>query len=1213
MTLSAAFTVEGIANPAAHHVAFGSTVDLALTSTDGATSIIWEIMACSESSEPIPTLTTAGSPSGATASFVFPADSGDTLGRTFLVRCTVSNQIRGSNGAYESAIEYAVIGAENSQGELPIVPGEKNYRHGTHGWAPEINRALNNSGGGGGGSGGGWTDDGSIVRLTTTGDSVAIGTASLSGTEKLRVLGNSRFEQVAASAGNPKAFYVSGAAHTALTSGAEIIDFDLALDRTVQRGTGAVTTQRAVVVRAPTYGFVGASVVTDAATLAITAAPTAGTNATITNAYALWVQAGAVRIGALGAGVMFTTSTGVLSRLAYGTALQVLRMNSGATALEFASVSNMTAPSNPADDGKVAIASAGNLTYSLLLNAHVSSSAAISLSKLATIATDRLLGRDTAGTGAIEELTVGGGVEFTGTGIQRSALTGDITASAGSGTTAIAAGVIVDADVNSSAAIAGTKISPDFGSQNILTTGYIALGASPATTGAIRLSHGMLITGRTVGATDKVLLDWGVTANDVLQIGTTAATTSVKIFASSGGLIELRVGGATAVASLTSTSLALTVPLVTWDASVASCTIQQTVNTSASVTGAALVAAAQDCNGTTAVTAGAATFRAGDATGASGTRTGGALTLRSGTGATSDGEVSIQRGSTTVLGTTSLGTFVNHPNSLIFRINGSTALTIDPSVTSYVNTIQWIGTLATPTLTQVATSIASGSPMAITAQGTTFNGGTGGSLTISAGSSSGASGTRTGGALTLRSGTGTTAPGNVSILAGSLNLVDYSTSTTIASFGHGTTTSTIVYAGSFSVIIGATERLRVTGSQVQNRTSALTFHPTMAAPAIYHEDEVANTTTGQPMLIHAADCSGTTAVTAATLTVRGGDATGASGTRNGGGLVLRSGTGATTDGEITIQRGSTTVLLTSSTQTTLSAAGTAVLTLTAANTVVGSGTVVFAASVTTPQISQVASGSASATGQVMTITAQACAGNTATTGGALIVTGGDATGNGGTHTGGAMTIRAGSATGGSGTRTGGVLTLRSGSGATADGSLSIQRGTTPFIELANVSSGKVLALMRTAGSLTSTQMPANTGDGVIYIADATTAPTANSADGLIVYSKQISIGAPSAVSALTVRSGHGTMVLGDDSLSMYYRSSGSHNFGAGSTSFSVIGTNIALDSAGGSFGGGSGVFFMVNRFTAPTTNPSGGGILYVESGALKFRGSSGTVTTVAVA
>ncbi|HTE57874.1 MAG TPA: hypothetical protein VK694_03940 [Verrucomicrobiae bacterium] len=55
-------------------------------------------------------------------------------------------------------------------------------------------------------------------------------------------------------------------------------------------------------------------------------------------------------------------------------------------------------------------------------------------------ATDRLLGRDTAGSGNTEELTVSGGLEFTGSGgIQRSALTGgDVTATAGSAVATIA-------------------------------------------------------------------------------------------------------------------------------------------------------------------------------------------------------------------------------------------------------------------------------------------------------------------------------------------------------------------------------------------------------------------------------------------------------------------------------------------------------------------------------------------------------------------------------------------------------------------------------------------------------------------------------------------------------------------------------------------------------------------------------------------------------
>jgi len=48
-------------------------------------------------------------------------------------------------------------------------------------------------------------------------------------------------------------------------------------------------------------------------------------------------------------------------------------------------------------------------------------------------------------------------------------------------------------------------------------------------------------------------------------------------------------------------------------------------------------------------------------------------------------------------------------------------------------------------------------------------------------------------------------------------------------------------------------------------------------------------------------------------------------------------------------------------------------------------------------------------------------------------------------------------------------------------------------------------------------------------------------------------------------------------------------------------------------GGGDGVIFIANATTAPTTNPTNGGILYVEAGALKYRGSSGTVTTLGVA
>jgi len=101
--------------------------------------------------------------------------------------------------------------------------------------------------------------------------------------------------QAAVSGPGQKAFLVTGGAHTALTAATEAIDVDFALNRTVQWATGGITKQRAAVFRAPTWGFVGASVVADAATLTITGAPVAGANATFTRSYALWIESGASR------------------------------------------------------------------------------------------------------------------------------------------------------------------------------------------------------------------------------------------------------------------------------------------------------------------------------------------------------------------------------------------------------------------------------------------------------------------------------------------------------------------------------------------------------------------------------------------------------------------------------------------------------------------------------------------------------------------------------------------------------------------------------------------------------------------------------------------------------------------------------------------------------------------------------------------------------
>lgn len=632
MALSAEFSVNGSSAIQAHSVAYGATVSLAALSLSFRT-IAWEISSSSKTGATAPTITLSGSPTGATASFTQVADPLDDFGRAWVVKCTQTD----SQG--NAQVSYRVVGTLNSQSRMPICADEGKYRDATHGWSQVINEALAASAGGGGG---GWTDDGAIVRLSSSSDSVAIGTASLSGTEKLRVIGNSRFEQAVAATGNPKAFYVSGAAHTALTPGAEVIDFDLALDRIVEHGTGAVATQRAAVLRSPTYSFVGASTITDAATLAITAAPTAGTNATITNAYALWVQAGAVRIGSLGAGVMFTTSTGVVSRLAYGTGSQYLRMNSGATALEFANlalsdlgaIAALSVIANATNASAVPTAVVGTTDQVFRVDGAGTGLGfgSIDLSKAATVGSSLLafaniangsarsvLGRaanssgvqaSIAGAGANTVLVDNGttigfaavpvAALANGTAcsvIGRSANSTGAYADISIGTNdhvlmrtsnAVTSGFVANANVSASAAIAGTKISPDFGSQNVITTG----------------------------------------------LGTFAG-------------------------------LSLTAAGLTYASSVVTPVISQAVDSTATVTGDLFTFNAQDCSGTTAVTAGALAIRAGNATGGSGTRNGGAASLASGTGATTDGNLTLLRGATTVFSATSTATGVGNSTIII--------------------------------------------------------------------------------------------------------------------------------------------------------------------------------------------------------------------------------------------------------------------------------------------------------------------------------------------------------------------------------------------------------------------------------------------------------------------------------------------------------------------------------------------------------------------
>jgi hypothetical protein len=92
---------------------------------------------------------------------------------------------------------------------------------------------------------------------------------------------------------------------------------------------------------------------------------------------------------------------------------------------EISDINNLSVGVSDGDKGDITVSSSGTIW--------TVDDGAITFAKIQNITTDRLLGRDTALSGSTEELTVSGGIEFTGSGgIQRSALTGDVSASTGS-------------------------------------------------------------------------------------------------------------------------------------------------------------------------------------------------------------------------------------------------------------------------------------------------------------------------------------------------------------------------------------------------------------------------------------------------------------------------------------------------------------------------------------------------------------------------------------------------------------------------------------------------------------------------------------------------------------------------------------------------------------------------------------------------------------
>ncbi len=361
---------------------------------------------------------------------------------------------------------------------------------------------------------------------------------------------------------------------------------------------------------------------------------------------------------------------------------------------------SITGPSDPGDDGKFAVASAGDLDYQPDLTV----TAGTFLGFGAAVATP-LIGQGTDATPGVTADTLrvaaqsaSGGGGTTG---------GHLFLEAGSG----------DTNGRVDVRIGGNSIAV-FHETSIVLDQPLRLGTSTAVSGHVRVGSQWqvqgLIDGGTPGGPDDVsLIAYGTTLGDLLELGNDTATQITYRSLEnhdfySGGALQVRIDSGLVSVFAEGIVFGDTVPAPT---------LGQFQTTSGS--GQALTIAAQ----TTTDNA-----------------DGGDLTLRSGAGAASDGNVVIATGSTTRV--------TVHPSELGLDLPA----------------ILFGSSVAAPTIRQTL----DGTPSA-----------TGQTLTIAAQNATGA--TSTGGKLALTSGTGTTVAGDVEIQTGGTPRVTISpTLTTLA-------------------------------------------------------------------------------------------------------------------------------------------------------------------------------------------------------------------------------------------------------------------------------------------------------------------------------------------------------------------------------------------------------------------------------------------------
>lgn len=218
-----------------------------------------------------------------------------------------SNNVAGGGTLAEAARIHGILRGVTNGSEAGVIL----FQHNVSGVMTNVGHTAN-----GGFYGATTMNIGTVnaTGVTTTLAQWSIASSMLNHASSSAAQGGHSFTGIANTSGARSFFVITPSSNTGSTAATEVKIFDYQTHTHQFASNTAVATQREFSIAAPTYAFATAGgTISDAATLYVSAAPIAGTNATITRGYSLWTDDGDVRhdnIGvALGGGSAATLGT----------------------------------------------------------------------------------------------------------------------------------------------------------------------------------------------------------------------------------------------------------------------------------------------------------------------------------------------------------------------------------------------------------------------------------------------------------------------------------------------------------------------------------------------------------------------------------------------------------------------------------------------------------------------------------------------------------------------------------------------------------------------------------------------------------------------------------------------------------------------------------------------------------------------------------------